>query len=68
MSFTTEQLAVLNEMIASGVLRTKFEGREIEYRSMTDLIRARDEVVRGLAASGGTQAPAYVDPVFSRGC
>lgn len=68
--FTQTQLDVLNQMVASGVLRTKFNGQEVEYRTLDDLIRARDSVKRDLAlAQGGASAPmTHVNPVFSRGC
>lgn len=63
MSFSQSQLDALNAMIASGVLRSRYEGREIEYRSMDELIRARDEVARGVQG----QRVTHVHPVFSKG-
>lgn len=63
MSFTQSQLDALNAMIASGVLRTRYEGKEIEYRSMEELVRARDEVARGVKG----QRVTHVNPVFSKG-
>lgn len=63
MSFTQSQLDALNAMIASGVLRTRYEGKEIEYRTMDELIRARDEVARGVQG----QRVTHVNPIFSKG-
>lgn len=52
MPITAEELALqlddLDRMIASGVTRASYDGRSIEYASMTDLRRARDELLRRL--------------------
>ncbi len=66
MSFTQSQLDALNAMIASGVLRTRYEGKEIEYRSMEELVRARDAVRADLASSSSSRIT-HVNPVFSKG-
>lgn len=50
-SFTQGQLDALNAMIAGGVLESEYEGRRIKYRSLAELIRARDTVRAGLGAS-----------------
>lgn len=63
--FTQSQLDKLNAMIASGVLRSEYDGQRIEYRSMAELIRARDTVRGGL---GSTETRVtHVNPAFSRG-
>lgn len=64
--FTQAQLDQLNSMIASGVLKSEYDGQRIEYRSMADLIRARDLVRSGLATSTATRVT-HINPVFSRG-
>lgn len=64
--FTQAQLDQLNMMIASGVLKSEYDGQRIEYRSMADLIRARDLVRSGLATATTTRVT-HVNPVFSRG-
>lgn len=64
--FTQAQLNALNAMIASGVLRSEYDGQRIEYRTMDELIRARDVVKAGLASSASTRVT-HVNPVFSRG-
>ena len=53
MAFTQEQLDALESAIASGELRVKYGDppREVEYRSMTDLMRARDTVRASLGKS-----------------
>lgn len=65
-SFSQAQLDALNGMIASGVLKAEYDGNRIEYRSMADLIRARDVVQKGLAGSTATRIT-HVNPIFSRG-
>lgn len=64
--FSQAQLDKLNAMIASGVLKSEYDGQRIEYRSMDELIRARDLVKAGLATSATTRVT-HVNPVFSRG-
>ena len=65
-SFTQGQLDTLETMIASGVLESEYDGRRIKYRSMAELIRARDLVKNGLASSAMTRVT-HVNPVFNRG-
>lgn len=65
--FSQAQLENLNKMIASGVLRSEYDGQRIEYRTMADLIRARDMVKESLATSGATSRVTHVNPIFSRG-
>jgi hypothetical protein len=54
MAYTTAQRDALMVAIATGVLRVTADGRTVEYRSMADLLRALDEVNRGLAGEDGT--------------
>lgn len=63
--FTQTQLDALNRMIASGVLRSEYDGQRIEYRSMAELIRARDAVRAGLGSS--SVRVTSVNPVYSKG-
>ncbi len=64
--FSQAQLDVLNGMIASGVLKSEYDGQRIEYRTLDELIRARDMVKNGLA-TGTTTRVTHVNPIFSRG-
>ena len=65
--FSQTQLDNLNKMIASGVLRSEYDGQRIEYRTLADLIRARDMAKESLAASGATTRVTHVNPIFSKG-
>ena len=52
MSFTVTQLTAIESAIASGELKVAFDGREVTYRSMDDLIKARNTVKSALQDSG----------------
>lgn len=64
-SFTQGQLDALEAMIAGGVLESEYDGRRIKYRSLNELIRARDTVKGALQSS----APriTHVNPTFDPG-
>jgi hypothetical protein len=52
MAFTLSQLEALEQAIASGELTVKYDGKEVTYRSMDDLIKAYNMVRGQLLASG----------------
>lgn len=52
MGFTTTQLEAIESAIASGQLKVAFNGREVVYRSMSDLIAARNAIKADLQKSG----------------
>lgn len=52
MSFTTTQLDAIETAIASGELKVAFDGREVIYRSMDDLIKARNTISAALQSAG----------------
>lgn len=41
MPFTQAQLTALDEAIAGGVLKVKYADKEVEYRSLSDMLRTR---------------------------
>ena len=51
MAHTKQDLAALNRAIASGEKRVRFGDQEVEYRSTAELLAARNDVARALAAS-----------------
>lgn len=65
-SFTQAQLDALEAMIATGVLESEYDGKRLKYRSMAELIQARDIVKNGLGNAGSARVT-HVNPVFSRG-
>jgi hypothetical protein len=47
-SFTIEQLQALESAIAQGTLRVKYGDKEVEYRSLSDMLRLLDLMRREL--------------------
>ena len=56
MAFTQTQLDAIESAIASGELRIMFDGREIIYRSMDDLLKARLTIKAALQATAAIPA------------
>lgn len=52
MAFTTTQLSALESAIGTGELTVKYDGKEVTYRSMSDLMQAYRFVKSELEASG----------------
>ncbi|MBU2708764.1 hypothetical protein KCM76_22415 [Zooshikella marina] len=48
MKFTEQDLHNINEAIASSELKVKINGREIEYRSISELMTARKLILNDL--------------------
>ena len=51
MPLTTADLESLDSAIATGELTVKVEGREVTYRSVSELLRAREHVRGQIAAA-----------------
>jgi hypothetical protein len=64
-SFTQAQLDNLEAMIAGGVLESEYDGKRIKYRSMAELIQARD-MVRASVQSASPRVT-HVNPTFDPG-
>lgn len=64
-SFTQAQLDALDAMIASGVLESEYDGKRLRYRSMVELIQARDRVRAGVQS--GSPRVTHVNPTFGGG-
>lgn len=56
MAFTQAQLDAVESAIASGELRVMFNGREIIYRSVADLLKARNLIRESLQSAGALPA------------
>lgn len=60
MAFTQTDLDAIDAAIASGELTVKSNGREVTYRSMSDLLKARSTIQAGMtAASTGRNGGSY---------
>lgn len=61
MAITTSQIDALQTAIASGELSVSHAGTTVQYRSITELIRARDDLQRRYdaqeAAAAGARRP-----------
>lgn len=53
MAFTTTQLEAIESALASGELTVKYDGKEVTYRSMKELLTARD-LIRAELIDAGT--------------
>lgn len=60
MAFSTAQLQALEDAIASGELRVSYEGKTVEYRSVGELINARNLVRAALIEAGTLSAATEV--------
>ena len=58
MAFTPQDLAAIGSAIASGELTVRANGREVTYRSMDDLLKARSAIAVTLAAQSTPTRPA----------
>lgn len=56
MAFTTADLTVIETAIASGTLSVQFSDRRVQYRSLDELIKARDMIKEGIANPSGSSA------------
>lgn len=55
MAWTQTQLDALEKAIAEGTLRVKYENKEVEYRSLEDMLKVRDLIRKelGIVSSKG---------------
>jgi len=60
MAFTQTQLDAVETAIASGELKVMFDGREVVYRSVDDLLKARNTIKAALQTSGALPAATRV--------
>lgn len=61
------QLAMLKSLKRSGVLRTSFEGKLVEYRSMAELNIAIRDLEAEIAQAAGKPRPVARFVTFGRG-
>ena len=58
MAATQDDIDTLNAALRSGERKLRFaDGKEVEYRSVAELLRARDDAVAELASAVGTARP-----------
>ncbi|MBT12295.1 MAG: hypothetical protein CMI02_09690 [Oceanospirillaceae bacterium] len=66
MAYTQQDLQRLDDAIAAGVLRVTHNGKTTEYRSLDDMIRTRNLIVRQLQQGQQAVRRPYA-PTFDRG-
>lgn len=66
MAFTTTQLTAIESAMASGELMVEYEGKKVQYRSMADLVIARNTVRAELIATGQLTPPAIITTSYAR--
>ncbi len=66
MAFTLTQLDAIETAIASGELLVEYEGKKVQYRSMADLMQARNTVRAELIAAGLLTPPATTTVSYAR--
>lgn len=64
MAYTQEHLDGLREALASGALKVRYEGKEVEYRSTAEIRSLIAEIEAALGQSTGSRV---TYPKFSRG-
>ena len=64
-SYTQGQLDALEAMIASGVLESEYDGQRIKYRTLPELIRARDMIRAALKPTAARIT--HVNPTYDAG-
>jgi len=57
MAYTTDHLAAIESAIATGELTVQVDGRSVTYRSISDLIKARNVIEASLATAGQVTRP-----------
>jgi hypothetical protein len=54
-SYTIEDLHAIERAIASGELTVSYKDRTITYRSIAELLRAKDDILRNIDQSGANR-------------
>lgn len=67
MAFTQTDLDRLDSAIAMGMLTCKLNGKEVTYRSMDELMKARNFIANQLAQQSGISTGSAIYTEFSRG-
>lgn len=60
MAFTSEQLAALEAAIAEGALRVRYDGKEVQYRSLSEMMQIRNMMRQQLLGPGRTTNRKYL--------
>jgi hypothetical protein len=64
MAFSQAQLDALDDAIAAGVLTYEYQGKRIQYQSLSDMLAARNLIQRELGGTSGNAPASYSLGVF----
>jgi hypothetical protein len=67
MTFTEEDLEPIKAAILSGELRVRTNDREVQFRSMDELLKAKAIIEAGVVAASGTPARRQIRLTTSKG-
>jgi hypothetical protein len=67
MAFTTADLAAVEAAIASGELSVQYADRRVQYRSIDELMRAREAIAQALNSAAGKRRPRHFRLNVSKG-
>lgn len=65
MAWTLNDLNAIKEAIATGAKRVKYADKEIEYRSLDEMLKAKQLIEDELGLNAGRKNHSY--PTFSKG-
>jgi hypothetical protein len=57
MAFTVTQYQAICDAIGTGQLMVQYDGKKVEYRSIAELIAAKNHIEQDLIATGQLAAP-----------
>ncbi len=60
MAYTLQQLEILEQAIAEGALRVRYDGKEVQYRNLSEMLSIRDLMRRELLGEGRTSRRKYL--------
>jgi hypothetical protein len=67
MPYTEEQVQALRDALTSGVLRVRYEGREITYRSLDELRQVLAQAEAEVARNNGTPPVRHIRIATTKG-
>lgn len=64
MAYSQTDLDAIEKAIASGALKVKYADKEVNYRSLDEMLKIRDQIRRAL---GKTSLSGSLTPTFTKG-
>lgn len=67
MAFTSADLTAIETAIASGELSVQYADRRVQYRSVDELLRARETIAKAIDSASGRRRPRQFRVNVSKG-